>query len=601
MKNKIFDNIKIGSPIVKGFYVDNPQNRKLGRVGQPYDISTESKKEKLDIDLISDSVVDIAKKLKLSSSMINFIEENQDKLFFDDRDNKFHYYDDINLDITERNKELFNLGERIESKDKESHYLLFNKKDLAQQKIELFGDNQKDKYGISNIGFLNWLNVGINSKQLYESSKIYKKEELKDWEIQRIQEDKMLSIDNYYSLVKTLENLRIVPNPKTNRYEWNEDFVKNFEDFVVNSPRTDFYKMMKFKSPYIFVPLLKYRFLKKYNKDLIGSGWEIYGGRELLMEGKDKEFIEKRDTVINLANQLEYAIEDILKGDKDKLFINNPKVRRIYFADNDFTSCSYSEQEKSINVTKKFLDNEKHYFLSFKKYKGKNLTLLKEKYFVSSFLHELGHSLEYLVNKKELNSFANELGFDKNKDYTVFTNPIKSPNDKYFDNEGDSISNLKIKKDNLKELEKEFKDLWQKANTLYKVNDEGFREIFAKNTYTENTLNEVFITDYSTKSVSEGFAEYFSFYISNKEKIDKDITKYNKNKEEFCKNKDLGDYFKLHKVKSDFLKEEYKPFSYFIKDEFVDDTKAVEKYYEAIVNKNMKIFSLMKNMVDSIH
>ena len=47
--------------------------------------------------------------------------------------------------------------------------------------------------------------------------------------------------------------------------------------------------------------------------------------------------------------------------------------------------------------------------------------------------------------------------------------------------------------------------------------------------FNDRNLKDIFISEYSSKSACEGFAEYFSFYMGNKKGIDKEIKEYKKN------------------------------------------------------------------------
>ena len=253
------------------------------------------------------------------------------------------------------------------------------------------------------------------------------------------------------------------------------------------------------------------------------------------------------------------------------------------YNDTDWESCTYSYSDKSINVTKGFLDS----FASRKL--NKNIsTLVKEKYFVGSFLHEVGHSTEGLVqkyDKKDFDKFAEYLGFDKNKDYTIYSGGVRNKDREKIEN---LDYYLRIERDKKQDLIDKFKNTYNES-TKHSI-------IFTP--FDDDVLNNVFLSSYSTKSASEGYAEYFSFYISNKEKIDKDIKDYKANPDKFVKEKDMKDWFKLHIANTAWQRHEAtKAFSKTIS---YEEKYSKDKYYQKVVQHNIEMLNLIANIVNKI-
>ena len=48
----------------------------------------------------------------------------------------------------------------------------------------------------------------------------------------------------------------------------------------------------------------------------------------------------QRDNIIDLCSQIEYCVDDLLKEEKDKIFINNPNIEAIEVKDDDFVKKS---------------------------------------------------------------------------------------------------------------------------------------------------------------------------------------------------------------------------------------------------------------------
>lgn len=356
-----------------------------------------------------------------------------------------------------------------------------------------------------------------------------------------------------------------------------EENKKKLKDFIANSSRTDFYNALKIDESFAINYFMKARFLYRYNKELVGIGWHNFTGNHGIIIGS------KRDSVFNLASQLEYAIDDVLKDDKDKLFVNNENLKYLNYNDTDWESCTYSYSDKSINVTKGFLDS----FASRKL--NKNIsTLVKEKYFVGSFLHEVGHSTEGLVQKydeKDFEKFAEYLGFDKNKDYTVYSGGIRNKDREKIEN---LDYYLRIERDKKQDLIDKFKNVYDESNK--------HSVIYAS--FDDSILNDVFLSSYSTKSASEGYAKYFSFYISNKEKIDKDIKDYKANPDKFVKEKDMKDWFKLHIANTAWQRHEAtKAFSETVS---YEEKYSKDKYYQKVVQHNIEMLNLIANIVNKI-
>lgn len=565
--------------ISQGFYVDNYSNRKLGRVGMPYSTFSNSNSEEPESDnedrtikWDKKDIIEVAKKSGISEEGVVFLENN-----FTDSiiavGNKVKLISPLEINPTEGNIKYFFIGKQSESRknvdEKENHESGFANYSRLYSKDEIekiiFG-----KEGTYHEGTLKAIQDSLKTKAHLD--KYYSEEEQKTGKYTK---DSYKYSRKYTKLIEALKKQGLDFSDLENINS--EENKKKLKDFIVNSSRTDFYNALKIDSIAIISYFMRARFLYRYNKELVGTGWQNFTGNHGIIIGS------KRDSVFNLASQLEYAIDDVLKDDKDKLFVNNENLKYLNYNDTDWESCTYSYSDKSINVTKGFLDS----FASRKL--NKNIsTLVKEKYFVGSFLHEVGHSTEGLVqkyDKKDFDKFAEYLGFDKNKDYTVYSGGIRNKDREKIEN---LDYYLRIERDKKQDLIDKFKNTY----------DESTKHSIISTPFSDDILNDVFLSSYSTKSASEGYAEYFSFYISNKEKIDKDIKDYKANPDKFIKEKDMKDWFKLHIANTAWQRHEAtKAFSKTIS---YEEKYSKDKYYQKVVQHNIEMLNLIANIVNKI-
>lgn len=565
--------------ISQGFYVDNYLNRKLGRVGMPYSTFSNSNSEEPESDnedrtikWDKKDIIEVAKKSGISEEGVAFLENN-----FTDSiiaiGNKVKLISPLEINPTEENTKYFFIGKQSESRknvdEKENHesgfapYSRLYSKDEIEKMI--FG-----KEGTYHKGTLEAIQNSLKTKALLD--KYYSEEEQKT---NKHTKDSYKYSKKYTKLIEALKKQGLDFSDLENINS--EENKKKLKNFIANSSRTDFYNALKIDESFVINYFMKARFLYRYNKELAGTGWHNFTGNHGIIIGS------KRDSVFNLASQLEYAIDDVLKDDKDKLFVNNENLKYLNYDDTDWESCTYSYSDKSINVTKGFLDS----FASRKL--NKNIsTLVKEKYFVGSFLHEVGHSTEGLVQKydeKDFEKFAEYLGFDKNKDYTVYSGGIRNKDREKIEN---LDYYLRIERDKKQDLIDKFKNIYDESNK--------HSVIYAS--FDDSVLNNIFLSSYSTKSASEGYAEYFSFYISNKEKIDKDIKDYKANPDKFVKEKDMKDWFKLHIANTAWQRHEAtKAFSETVS---YEEKYSKDKYYQKVVQHNIEMLNLIANIVNKI-
>lgn len=366
--------------------------------------------------------------------------------------------------------------------------------------------------------------------------------------------------------------------------DWGVDFYQTerdnmdeqkslFKDYIINCPRNDFYKMVKgcSEDPYYINDLLKLRFAFKYNKMLAGQGWGDIRAKD------NKIDITKRDEVLELCKQLEYAIDDVLSDNKD-LFINNPNIDFIRFdKETEWGGASYNKNEKTITITSEYFQTMKELRKSDKRAN----TLSREKFMVEGFVHEIGHSLDVTKDIYEsvlYKDFARHLGYDKNAQYTIYTNAIKESKDNFANQD----YYLAIEKDKKEELIKKFGPLYE--------------AYFGKiSKFEDRNLKDIFISEYSSKSACEGFAEYFSFYMGNKKVLDREIKEYKKNPEEYLSKADIGNWYKYSvydgkwKRLLNSIPERYKD---------SEGEKALKKYYQAVIKHNIEMFEDMQKIVN---
>lgn len=559
----IFENIKSFNTIKKGFYVDNYFNRKKNRVGLPYGNNSSSIKENNNEDKNFSSESTEKKEvfdkklegLKLEKYVSNIFKKEREKFLIGN--DKITLTESIRLDPkVDSNRTYFRIENQIENRKE------IDKKDdnaLLESYDKMYSEKRYDEGLFSTKPIFSILGALVYFQESHDYY-INDNGDKHNIEYRKKLWDKNLFLRNEYESSKIfkekLESLGI----DFGKGNFDENDVKILKDWIVNSSRTEFYKYFKWGRSSYTESIIRYRFLKKYNKHLMGQGWFI--------EEKNQKIVaSSRDNIYNLCNQIEFSVDELLGKDKDKLFINNPNIRFINFATNDWEGCSYNYSNKSIDITEGFMA----YTRRVKKNKYLT-TLVKEKIFCSSFLHELGHSTEDFVVKKDpedFYDFGKHLGFSKeNSQYTVYGNPI-------IGTEGDT----KVKGDTFyiriaRDKQKELKEKLNLSEEYAPVDD--------------NDLDEkIFLTSYSTKSTSEGYAEYFSHYLQNRKEIDKDIKQFQENPTEFLKKKNMKTWFK-YDFDNAALDRENKFIAFQGKD------------YESIIKHNMEMFIDIRNMINKI-
>lgn len=544
----IFSNIKGLNIIQKGFYKDNYLNRKLGRVGMEYDSSNPSNTKD---DLIKNPIFGIEKEFEKlldtvveNKSLKDIILKNKNSVYIEPSTNKVVINNSFYLDLND-NKD-FEIGKKYYLRDNSKN------KETIDKIVKSFVSDEKKEKSIKEIKdfFERWTKIE-------SPSGTYVKDRFGE---------KFYNIYLKYNKFKT------------------EDDIKNF---LVNSNRTEFYEALKSTSSTanIVIPdLFSARFLFKYNKTLVGNGWRF---RDFLeAPGKNGEFTKintkKRDSVFSLASQIEFAVEDLLGEDKEKIFTNNPDLIQIIYNNEDWNSCYYHPDTKAIEITEKFLKQRKAAVL-----KENYSTNAKEKYFVQIFLHEIGHSLEKKINtekseKNLIEEFNKLLGWKENAQYSIFAEGAKLENQSIIEN----VSYYaRVKRD----YKEGYKDIVPSISKQQNLNPNEQIEYYT-------------ISEYSNKSASEAFAEYFGFYISGRKNIDKDLKAWKSNKEKFLKNADGAKWFPYTKPRKILDKNE----QFFIKGKDVlnyyseDEIKEMHKIYEESIDYNMRIFEKVKQIVDKL-
>lgn len=545
-----FLNIKGLNSIQKGFYKDNYLNRKLGRVGMKYDDTTSASVENKDNNLekneliFSDNKKEFDKLLNSvvkNESLKEVILRNKENVYIDPSINKIVVNGSFYLDIGDSKE--FEIGKQS--------YLRESTKDNEQyDKIvaSFVSDETKEK-NVKEIkrffDYINNLNDNFAKSYLGNFSNIY----------------------NKYNKFKT---------------------EKDIEDFILNSNRSEFYESLKSGNSALLPTiqrLLKTRFLLKYNKHLTGKGWDFVIFLDKPNKNGDWQIVDtkKRDSALKLASQLEFTVEDLLGKDKDKIFVNNPNLLQISYDDKDWNSCYYMPSTKNIQITEKYLKLRKEAVI-----KDDYSTNSKEKYFVQTFLHEIGHSLEKTINtekseKKLINEFNKLVGWDENAKYSIFSEGVKSDGQSVIEN----VSYYaRVKRD--------FKEGYEDLLPLTLKN-----ELIINNT---EKVEKAMISEYSNKSASESFAEYFGYYIAGRKNIDKDLKKWKSNKEEFLKNADGANWFPYNKPPRHLDKS----LQYFNTSKDLlqylekEEIEGMHKLYEEQINYNMMIFDKIKQIVDEL-
>lgn len=603
-----FTSKEIEKSYTEGVYSNSPINRKLGRVGMSYGHSLNLEGFK-DVEDSGEGYVSNPKQvLKRASKLLS---DRAFKLVKDLMEREgFHqgdiYANDGKISFNtiievspEKDKDIINLGEKKETQpQKEQDYYKFIRETWSPEQLEekwLNTFEKEESWGkVKYYSMLVRLKIEQEQRQwalysakhdlwgkLYDEGKVSgdsDSSDISDYEAEKYikihgekyEKDNLAYNSKHKAFIDALMDYGI------DFYQTERDnmdkFKEQFKEYFITCPRNDFYQMVKGCSvdPPYMNNLLELRFAFKYNKMLAGRGWDDI----LTKDGKID--IKKRDEVLELCKQIEYAVDDVLGDDKD-LFINNPNIDFIRFDKNiDWGGASYNKNEKVITITSE-------YFQSMKENRKNNKragTLAREKFMVEGFIHEIGHSLDVtadIYDSDAYKDFARHLGYDKNRLYTIYTNAINEASGS-FDNQDYYLSIEKDKKD----------ELIKKFGPLY----EAYFGKIAK--FNDRELKDIFLSEYSSKSASEGFAEYFSFYMGNKKYLDKQIAEYKKNPKEYLPKAEIGDWYKYSvyggkwKVLFSSIPDRYKD---------SEGSKALKKYYGAVIEHNLEMLEDIQKIV----
>ena len=607
MKNSLRQGLglHIQKSYVEGVYSDNSQNRKLGRVGMSYGqklnlIGFEKELDNGDTYTSKPRLVLKRAKQLLTDRQFQLVKDMMESDSFSEGDIYEYggkiYFNTITEVNPERDKDIINLGERGESTPLKEYKFIrdtWNPKQLDKKWLSTF--EQEESWGKAKYYSMlvrlkmeqeqrQWLLDSAKDelwRKLYKEGKVDKNfdsSSITDYEA-----EKYIKIHG-----RKIKKDQLAYNSKHKVFidalmDWGVDFYQTerdnmdkqkslFKDYIINCPRNDFYQMVKgcSEDPSYINSLIRLRFALKYNKMIAGQGWD-----DLSNNGKID--IKKRDEVLELCKQIEYAVDDVLGDDKD-LFINNPNIDFIRFdKETEWGGASYNKSDKTITITSEYFQTMKE---SRKNNRRAN-TLSREKFMVEGFIHEIGHSLDVtkdIYESAPYKDFVRHLGYDKNAQYTIYTNAIKESKDNFANQD----YYLAIEKDKKDELIKKFGPLYE----AYFGNISKFGD---------RSLKDIFISEYSSKSACEGFAEYFSFYMGNKKVLDKEINEYKKNPEEYLSKADIGNWYKYSvydgkwKVLFNSIPERYKG---------SEGEKALKKYYQAVVKHNIEMFEDMQKIVN---
>ena len=216
--------------------------------------------------------------------------------------------------------------------------------------------------------------------------------------------------------------------------------------------------------------------------------------------------------------------------------------------------------------------------------------MAKEKFMVEAILHELGHSTDItkdIYESPAYKDFARHLGYEKNAQYTIYKDAIKGDDgnnkNKLFTY---SDSRFSIKRDKQQELVDKFKPTFEKSKE-----NKWTKEDFIPS----EQLGEIFITDYANKSVCEGYAEYFSFYVGNQKQLDKYIQEFKQNKKKFLKSKSMKDLYKYYVYQrhwENFVKHD--------EGDSEEKKEAKKKYTQLVLEHNMEMLIDMQTIIKDL-
>lgn len=606
--------IHIQKSYTEGIYTDNSQNRKLGRVGMSYGqkLNLSGFEEEPDNEDTYTSkpklVLKRAKQL-LTDRQFQLVKDIMESDSFSEGD-IYEYggkicFNTITEVNPERDKDIINLGKREESTPgEEQKYYKFIRETWSPQQLEnkwLTTFKKEESWGkakyYSKLAFLkmekeqrDWLIEEAKRDlwwKLYEEGKVTDDSDynsISNEEAERyikihgkkIDKDNLFYNSKHKSFIESLEKYGIDFSMDKNKIDGQKE---KFKKYFIDCPKNEFYQAVKGCSddPSYIDDLIRLRFAFKYNKMIAGQGWDDL--LEFDKKGHVKINITKRDEIIELCKQIEYAVDDVL-GDDKNLFINNPNIDFIRYDKNTkWGGASYNKSEKTITITSE-------YFQAMKESRKNSKlagTLSREKFMVEGFIHEIGHSLDTtkdIYDSFEYKDFAEHLGYgDKNRLYTIYTNAIRGGGE--FINQDYYLSIEKDKKD---ELIKKFKPLY----------DAYYSNI---GTFNNNELEKIFISGYSSKSAIEGFAEYFSFYMGNKKFIDKEIEAYKKNPKEYLSKANIKSWYK-YSVYGGRWEEMFNSIPERYRD--LEGTKKLRIYYEAIIKHNIEMFEDIQKIVQKV-
>ena len=603
--------IHIQKSYTEGIYTDNSQNRKLGRVGMSYGqkLNLSGFEEEPDNEDTYTSkprlVLKRAKQL-LTDRQFQLIKDIMESDSFSEGDVYEYggkiYFNTITEVNPERDKDIINLGKREESiPEKEQEYYKFIRETWSPQQLEnkwLTTFEKEESWGkakyYSKLAFLkmekehrDWLIEEAKRDlwwKLYKEGKVTEDSNynsISNEEAERyikihgrkIDKDNLFYNSKHKSFIESLEKYGIDFSMDKNEIDEQKE---KFKKYFIDCPKNEFYQAVKGCSddPSYIDDLIRLRFAFKYNKMIAGQGWDDL--LEFDKKGHVKINITKRDEIIELCKQIEYAVDDVLGDDKD-LFINNPNIDFISYDKNtQWGGASYNKNQKTITITSE-------YFQAMKESRKNSKlagTLSREKFMVEGFIHEIGHSLDItkdIYDSSEYKDFAEHLGYgDKNRLYTIYTNAIRGGGE--FVNQDYYLSIEKDKKD---ELIKKFKPLY----------DAYYSNI---GTFNNNELEKIFISGYSSKSAIEGFAEYFSFYMGNKKFIDKEIEAYKKNPKEYLSKASIKNWYK-YSIYGGRWEEMFNSIPERYRNS--EGTKKFRIYYEAIIKHNIEMLEDVQKIV----
>lgn len=608
MKNNLKQGLglHIQKSYVEGVYSDNSQNRKLGRVGMSYghSLNLEGFEDVEEGEGPASNPKVILKRAKriLSDRAFKLVKDLMKRKEFHQSDiysnnGKIEFETTIEVN-PERDKDIINLGERTETAPgKESDYYKFIRDTWSPEQLDkkwLSTFEQEESWGKAKYYSMlvrlkmeqeqrQWLLDSAKDelwRKLYKEGKVDENSDsssITDYEAEKyikvhgrkIEKDQLTYNSKHKAFIDALMDSGI-DFYQTERDDMDK-FKEQFKQYIVETPRNEFYQMVKgcSEDPSYIDSLIRLRFAFKYNKMIAGQGWD-----NITKDGKID--VAKRDEVLELCKQIEYAVDDVLGDDKD-LFINNPNIDFIRFdKETEWGGASYNKSDKTITITSEYFQTMKE---SRKNNRRAN-TLSREKFMVEGFIHEIGHSLDVtkdIYESAPYKDFARHLGYDKNAQYTIYTNAIKESKDSFANQD----YYLAIEKDKKDELIKKFGPLYE----AYFGNISKFGD---------RSLKDIFISEYSSKSACEGFAEYFSFYMGNKKVLDKEINEYKKNPEEYLSKADIGNWYKYSvydgkwKVLFNSIPERYKG---------SEGEKALKKYYQAVIKHNIEMFEDIQKIV----